>query len=112
MQTTITVKVNEQEVLKKFNDEQFAKLDAEFKRDAVQMLRATLPAKIKEKIRADHAQYGVMWIHDGELGHFSFGMHVRNFLRQNGFRDELTPTGNLDDCYIPLLEAACDLREL
>lgn len=38
--------------------------------------------------------------------HFSFGMGVRNLLRQGGFSEVMLGVQNLDDYYVPLLEAA------
>ena len=38
--------------------------------------------------------------------HLRWGMSVRNMLRKNGFLDTHSPSGNLDDIYVQLIEAA------
>ena len=38
--------------------------------------------------------------------HFGWSMGVRNLLREKGFTDKESKSGNLDDIYIPLVEAA------
>ena len=40
--------------------------------------------------------------------HLYWGMGVRNMLRTNGFLDDRSPSGNLDDIYIELVEAAVE----
>lgn len=38
--------------------------------------------------------------------HFSYGMQVRNYLRDKGFGEDYWPIWNLDDIYLPLIERA------
>ncbi len=38
--------------------------------------------------------------------HLWWGMRMRNMLRTNGFLDDRSPSGNLDDIYVELIEAA------
>jgi len=38
--------------------------------------------------------------------HFQWGMQMRNLLRENGYGEKELGVGNLDDCYIELIENA------
>ena len=43
--------------------------------------------------------------------HFTWGIGARNLLRRKGFLDEMSPSNNLDDIYVQLVELACDRWE-
>lgn len=77
-------------------------------KSAVDILKKHLTPTEKERIRQDIKLYGDEWIHRGGLGHFAFGMYIRNMLRDMGISDYLVPTQNLDDYYVEWLERASD----
>jgi len=41
------------------------------------------------------------------MHHFSWGMAMRNLLRENGYGEQELGIGNLDDYYVALIEQAC-----
>lgn len=94
----------------KFHEDKWAELNDEFKKGAVEALATELPDEIKQEIRYLHAKHGAQWIHEIPMGHFGFGMQVRNLLRTKGFTDDKAG-GNLDDYYCQLLEAAVGARK-
>jgi hypothetical protein len=54
---------------------------------------------LRRKVQADPKGW---WIGH----HFSFGMTMRNIMRQNGFGEKELEVDNLDDYYIPCIEEA------
>ena len=78
---------------------------------------------VLEVIRILREQEGENWIHSMTVmmvpgrdapvkwGHFGFGLHVRNWMRQNGFGErELGVVGSLDDVYVSFLEEAAEVE--
>ena len=95
----------------KWDEEKWDELDAVFKSAAVAMLQKELPKRTKLDILKMYNQHGkLVWVTE-EMLHFSWGMAVRNLLRDKGFLDCMTKTGNLDDYYIQLVEAAIGVRD-
>jgi hypothetical protein len=92
------------------HEQKWAELSADFKVGAIKVLADELPDDIKQEIRYLHAKHGAHWIHEIPMGHFGFGMNVRNLLRSKGFTDAKAG-GNLDDFYCQLLEAAVGARQ-
>lgn len=43
--------------------------------------------------------------------HFTWGMQIRNLLRDNVCLDNKLPSGNWDDYYIQIVEIVCGVRE-
>ena len=99
------------EEYEKFHEDRWEELDVAFKSGAVAMLQHEFPKRLKRKILRSIAKHGKLeWIH-AELQHFGWGMAVRNLLRDKGFLDNMTKTGNLDDYYVQLVEAAVGVRD-
>jgi hypothetical protein len=92
-----------------FKNEKYDEMETRFKIGAVKLLEKELDQATKDEIKAAHQKHGSKWIHSIPMGHFGFGMAVRNLLRQNDFTDAKAG-GNLDDYYCQLLEAAVGLR--
>lgn len=63
--------------------------------------------KLIEQIKEDHAKDSDTW---WAPFHFTFGMKVRNDLRENVCLDTELPSGNWDDYYIELIEMALNLK--
>jgi hypothetical protein len=99
------------EEYEKFHEDRWDELDMAFKSGAVAMLQAEFPAKVKRQVLKSYRKHGKLeWIH-AEMQHFGWGMAVRNLLRDKGFLDNMTKTGNLDDYYVQLVEAAVGARD-
>lgn len=75
---------------------------------SVSFLSRNIPEDVKEQIREE-------WKNDPEHWatpfHFSYGMFIRNQLRNNVCSDDKLPTGNFDDYYVPFIEIACGIRD-
>lgn len=74
---------------------------------SVEFLRKAIPDDIKEKILEEYKQLGVHWV---ASYHFSWGMFIRNQLRDNVCTDETLPTKNWDDLYVQLVEIVVGIR--
>jgi len=95
----------------KFHEDRWEEMDVAFKSGAVALLQSKFPKRLKREILRSIAKHGKLhWIH-AEMQHFGWGMAVRNLLRDNGFTDDRTKTGNLDDYYEQLVEAAVGVRD-
>jgi len=92
-----------------FHNRKYQELPAEFKAEAIKLLKQTLTSQTQDEIRMLHTTHGAPWIHEIPMGHFGFGMGIRNLLRKNGLTDDKAG-GNLDDYYVQLLEASCGCR--
>lgn len=70
------------------------------------------PKEVKADITAAFEEFGPMeWVHKAPtLGHFFWGMGVRNMLRDAGLSDDLLPDGNWDDYYIQVIEYTLGLN--
>jgi len=66
-------------------------------------LSELISEKDKRKIREEVKKDPVGWF---ALYHFTWGMAIRNELRQNGFGEEYFMIKNLDDIYVELVEDA------
>jgi len=84
----------------------FADLTPEIKAPALAMLREEL-VPVVDQIRAAYTAAPDDWY----VGyHFSWGMAVRNLLRQKGFGEDYFNVHNLDDIYVALVEEALSLK--
>ena len=66
-------------------------------------LSELISEKDKRKIRKEIMKDSVGWF---APYHFTWGMAIRNALRQNGFGEEYFMIENLDDIYVELVEDA------
>jgi hypothetical protein len=95
----------------RIDDEWFLELDPKFRDGAISVLRVSVAKSIFEEVRQSYAEHGRSWIH-AENAHFGWGMMVRNLLRHHGYLDKLVKTGNLDDYYVQIVEAAAGVRTI
>lgn len=80
-----------------------AKLTHEQEKRAVWILLEYIPEDFWKSVREVMIQSPDNWV---TQSHMSFGLTVRNVLRQHGFGDNESPTGNLDDVCGILMEKA------
>lgn len=89
--------------------ENVRKMKPEAREKALQILRDNLldavKAKVKEAYKKEPDDWWVSY-------HFSWGMGVRNLLRQKGASEKELGIDNLDDYYIVLVEQALGLEDL
>ena len=95
----------------RIDDERYLELENRFRDGAISALRVSLPKTVFQEIRDAYQEHGRNWIH-AKLLHFGWGMMVRNLLRDHGYADKLVKTGNLDDYYVQLVEAAAGVRPI
>ena len=81
----------------------YRSLPDEKKAPALQLLRDKIDLRGQEEMRIAIRKSPEDWY---VMGHFYFGMSVRNFLREHGFGEDYWPIWNLDDIYVHLLEEA------
>lgn len=74
---------------------------------SIEYLTAILPQKDIDDIRDDYKKDPDTW---WASVHFSWGMSIRNRLRDNVCLDEELPSKNWDDYYVRLVEMACGLK--
>jgi hypothetical protein len=77
---------------------------------AIEVLRADLSPEVLRHIRYAYREHGNAW-NTANLLHFTWGMAIRNRLRQAGLKDELLPEHNWDDYYAACCEVAADIRD-
>lgn len=83
------------------------KLDGPLRNAAVNRLKREIPEPIKEMFRnAIEADPLGWWV----AHHFGLGMSIRNSLRKGGIDDSLVPSGDLEDYWVPAVEAALDIH--
>jgi hypothetical protein len=85
----------------------YSGLSGEIKSPALTMLKDEL-SKSSEEIISKYKQDPDYW---WSPYHFSWGMSVRNLLREKGFGENYFSIHNLDDIYINLVEEALELRK-
>lgn len=94
-------------------EEKYNEIPPDVLEKAIKILQDHLLEKDRQVIRDLYKKHGPhMWmreVNDG-FGHFSFGMAIRNCLRQEGLTDELLPDKNWDDYYISVIEKSLGLR--
>lgn len=74
---------------------------------SVEYLIAILPQKDIDDIRDDYKKDPDTW---WASVHFTWGMNIRNKLRDNVCLDGELPSKNWDDYYVRLIEMACGLK--
>lgn len=82
-------------------------ISKKIKKDAIDFLNEKLSKEEKDKILGiyiKNKEKGVFWFIEY---HFSYGMYIRNLLRNGGFTDDKFG-GNLDDHYSELLRCVID----
>lgn len=94
-----------------FYNERLAEIPKNFLDGAVQCLKDELHEhyEIVEWIKSQYEKNPLNWIHL-EHQHHGFGMGIRNFLRDKGFKDDVLPISNWDDYYVQVIELAVGLR--
>jgi hypothetical protein len=90
------------------HNKSISEIPEEIKNSAVQALKTVLSDMVISEIQKAHENDPVTW---WAAEHFSWGMGVRNFLRDNVCLDDKLPSGNWDDYYIPIVEIVCGLRK-
>jgi len=85
------------------HNENFAKLDPLVAADAINYLRQVITPGEKLSIQGEMAVDPQAW---WAQYHFTWGMHVRNMLRAEGFGEDDFHVNNIDDYYIALVERA------
>lgn len=96
------------ESLLDFHARNWSALDSGLRERAVRALRAWLTDEDREAIQGAIIEDPAEW---WAGHHFFFGMSARNALRRAGVLDEEFPSENLDDYYVPALEAAVGCRD-
>jgi hypothetical protein len=91
----------------KYLDDKYNEIPKEFLVKCVEFLKNEIQEETKDEIYKAYQDNGLNWI---GVGHFHFGMYIRNKLRSAGFLDECLPDGNWDDYYIQVLEDAVGIR--
>jgi hypothetical protein len=79
-----------------------------YKLKAIKYIRLNIPEDQAEMIKEDFVEVGDKW---WAGNHFTWGMAVRNKLRENVCTDDKLPGSNWDGFYVPLVEIALGLRE-
>lgn len=88
-----------------FHDDRFAELPQDIKDKAIEILKSNINNIGKNQIRMAIKADRINW---GSPYHFSWGMGIRNLLRNNICLDDKLPSGNWDDYYIRLVEKAVE----
>lgn len=92
-----------------FHNKSINELSDDIKLRSIQSLSWVLSAETVYEIRQAHQENPDTW---WATSHFTWGMSIRNFLRDNVCTDENLPSGNWDDYYIPLVELACGIGKV
>lgn len=92
-----------------FHEKEWDRLPQSLKLRGIAILKEVIPQNIQDDIRSMHKVDGSRWM-TKSCAHFTCGMYVRNQLRKGGLTDALVPSGNLDDYYVQLIEAAVGVR--
>ena len=94
--------------IQEFHNKSISELPDGIKERAVQALKLIFSEVVILEIRKAHEEDSDAW---WAANHFSWGMNVRNFLREQVCLDEDLPSGNWDDYYVPIVEIACGIRK-
>lgn len=79
----------------------------ELRERCVEFLRKNLPENVQKQIRELYEKEGPEW---WVPFHFSWGMGIRNMLRDGGFRDDLLPCGDWDHYWVQVVEVAVGIK--
>jgi hypothetical protein len=90
-------------------DERLAEMPNDILRGSVQFLKNEFTPELIKEIKAKYTMEGADWI-AGK--HHTWGMQVRNKLREAGFKDDMLPTKNWDEYYVQVVEIACGIRKM
>ncbi len=90
-----------------WHQENFEKLPKEIADKSIQFLKSFLSDDDVVAIKQEFEKDPNTW---WAAAHFSWGMGIRNQLRNNVCLDKDLPTYNWDDYYVILVEKACGLR--
>jgi hypothetical protein len=93
--------------LRAYHDARMRELPEPFVRSCIDLIAGSLSPISRAALRAAVEEDPQTW---WALEHFNFGMSIRNQLRQAGYKDDQLPSGNWDDYYVPILEAAVGAR--
>jgi hypothetical protein len=78
-------------------------MNDEIRQRAIEFLRRDFGGATRAAIRYDIKCYPANW---WVSHHFTWGMGIRNLLRNNGYGEKELGIDNLDDVYIPIVEEA------
>jgi len=94
------------------NAARFAEIPKAVKWKAIRAIRKALPDDVRDALVRRIREEGTArwWLRFGG-GHFVWGMCARNVIREAGVTDDMFRTGNLDDYYVPIVEAAVGERK-
>ena len=88
-------------------------LPKELRKELYDFLHREFPPVFFEGIRLGHMIYGKDWWRQDEPSfNMKEGLACRTAFRKAGYLDYDLPCGNWDAVYIPVLEAATDLRPI
>ena len=87
------------------NQKRWQEMPANLRERAVAFLQKELSSEDKDWLRNTMKEHGTLWWCEG-CWHFGGGMCIRNLLRKGVCLDGELPSGNWDDYYIPVVEAA------
>lgn len=100
----------DKEASMKMWDAKFHTIPKDVLATAVKIIQDNLSDAVKKEVTARFNKHGShFWIFP-DMGHFGFGMGVRNLLRENGLKDNLLPDKNWDDYYVAVIEYALGLK--
>ena len=90
-----------------FHTKKLAELPENIKEQAVQVVLSVLDESTKEAVKKVAKASPCSW---ATGYHFHWGMWMRNQFRDAGITDDLLPSKNWDDYYVPIVELALGLR--
>lgn len=93
----------------KHHDEALKSLPRDLVLRVVKHIRSRMTLELADQIRFDHEENQATW---WAPIHHTWGMSVRNSIRNNVAIDKVTPSNNWDDYYVPLIELAVGIRAL
>lgn len=100
--------MNDQEFYN-FHTERLKELSEEVRDRAVEIVVRVLEISDVSRIKKEASKNKLNW---SSRYHFSWGMWMRNQLRNRGIPDSALPSGNWDDYYVPVVELALGIRNV
>lgn len=89
------------------HDKMFEQLPKWIVEESIKYLPTILSQKSMDDIRDEYEKDHDTW---WASSHFTWGMYIRNKLRDNVCLDDELPSKNWDDYYVRLIEMACGLK--
>jgi len=91
------------------HDDAYAALPKFLRLELVDFLRHNVSVQFFASMRVGWLIFKKDWFLQEDF-HRKDGLNLRNLLRSSGYTDFDLPSGNWDDVYVPVLEAAAGLR--